>query len=410
MHALLAALIFAATYLVMAVGRVPGWQVERAGAAFIGAVAMVATGVLPLADAFAAIDLGTILLLLGMMVVAAALAASGFFALATEAVAARVRHPLALLAAIVAATALLSALLVNDTVCLVLAPLVLAVARRLRRDPVPYLIAVALAANVGGAATLTGNPQNMIVGAASAIPYRAFAASLTPPALFGVALAVVLVALLWPGEFLAPARLAAARLDPPVAAPESRGLERGLVAKGLAVALGLVVALLAGVPPPEAALAAAALSIASRRLPTAALLAAVDWQLLVMFSGLFVVVRGLEARLLTPDAVAAIGHLALARMPLLALVTAALSNIVSNVPAVLVLKPFVAALPDAPRAWRVVAMASTFAGNFTILGSVANLIVVQQARAEGVEIGFWTYWRVGAPLTLATIGFGLFWL
>ena len=403
MHALLAALIFAATYLVMAIGRVPAWQVERAGAAFIGAVLMVTAGVLPLGAAFAAIDLGTILLLLGMMVVAAALAASGCFAFATEAVVARVRHPLALLAIVVAATALLSALLVNDTICLVLAPLVLAIARRLRRDPVPYLIAVALAANVGGEATLTGNPQNMIVGAASAISYRAFAASLAPPALFGAALAVVLVAVLWPGEFLAAARFE------PVAAVRVP-LDRGLLVKGVVVALGLLAALLAGVPPPEAALAAAALSIASRRLPTAALLAAVDWPLLVMFAGLFVVVHGLETTLLTPRVVGAIGRLALARMPVLGLVTAALSNIVSNVPAVLVLKPFVAALPDAPRAWRVVAMASTFAGNFTILGSVANLIVVQQARSDGVEIGFWTYWRVGAPLTLATIAFGLFWL
>jgi Na+/H+ antiporter NhaD/arsenite permease-like protein len=407
MHQVLAALIFAGTYLVMAAGRLPGWQVERAGAAFIGAVAMVAAGILTLPDAFAAIDLGTILLLLGMMVVAAALAASGFFALATEALIARLRHPLALLAIIVAATALLSALLVNDTVCVVLAPLVLAIARRFRRDPVPYLIAVAIASNVGGAATLTGNPQNMIVGAASAIPYRAFAAALTPPALFGAALAIALIALLWPREFLA-SRLARVAAEPPH--PDAPRPDRGLIAKGLLVAAALVVALFAGIPPPEAALAGAAVTIASRRLPTRALLEKVDWELLVMFAGLFVVVHGLETTLLTPDAIAAIGHLALNRMPILGVVTAVLSNIVSNVPAVLVLKPFVAALPDPTRAWRVVAMASTFAGNFTILGSVANLIVVQQARREGVEIGFWTYFRVGAPITVATIAFGLFWL
>lgn len=397
-----AALIFAATYLVMAAGRVPAWQVERAGAAFIGAVLMVTTGVLTLNQAFAAIDLGTILLLLGMMVVAASLAASGCFALATEALVARVRHPLALLAIIVIATALLSALLVNDTICVVLAPLVLAIARRFQRDPVPYLIAVAVGSNVGGEATLTGNPQNMIVGAASAIPYRAFAAALTPPALFGAVLAIALIALLWPREFIG------TRLEPIAAEPAH--LDRALVLKGLLVAAALVIALFAGVPPPEAALAAAAVTIASRRLPTRALLDKVDWELLVMFSGLFVVVHGLEVTLLTPRAIAGIGHLALDRMPVLGIATAVLSNIVSNVPAVLVLKPFVAALPDPARAWRVVAMASTFAGNFTILGSVANLIVVQQARNDGVAIGFWTYFRVGAPLTLATILFGLWWL
>lgn len=408
MQPALAAVIFAATYLVMAVGRVPAWRVERAGAAFIGAVAMVLAGILPLNQALAAIDLGTILLLLGMMIVAAALAASGFFALATGWIVARVRHPLALLAIVVAATALLSALLVNDTICVVLAPLVLAIARRFQRDPVPYLIAVATASNVGGEATLTGNPQNMIVGAASAIPYRDFAAALTPPALFGAVLTVALIAVLWPGEFLAGATLEPANLEP--AHLDRPHLDRGLIAKGLLVAVGLVIALFAGMPPPEAALAAAAITIASRRLPTGALLDKVDWELLVMFSGLFVVVHGLEVTLLTPQTTAAIGHLALARMPILGLATAVLSNIVSNVPAVLVLKPFVSALPDPARAWRVVAMASTFAGNFTILGSVANLIVVQQARNDGVEIGFWTYLRVGAPLTVATIAFGLFWL
>lgn len=403
MHQVFAALIFAATYLVMAAGRVPGWRVERAGAAFIGAVLMVVTGVLSLHAAFAAIDLGTILLLLGMMIVAAALAASGFFALATEAVVARIRHPLALLCIVVAATALLSALLVNDTICVVLAPLVLAIARRFQREPVPYLIAVALASNVGGEATLTGNPQNMIVGAASGIPYRDFAASLTPPALFGAALSIILIAALWPREFLS-----ADRMEP--ATPQAPYVDRALIAKGLLVAMALVIALFAGVPPPEAALAAAAVTIASRRFTTSTLLGKVDWELLVMFSGLFVVVHALETTLLTPQVVAAIGHLALNRMPVLGVVTAALANVVSNVPAVLVLKPFVAALPDPGRAWRVVAMASTFAGNFTILGSVANLIVVQQARNDGVQIGFWTYFRVGAPLTLATIIFGLFWL
>jgi len=136
----------------------------------------------------------------------------------------------------------------------------------------------------------------------------------------------------------------------------------------------------------------------------------IDWPLLVMFIGLFIVVDGLEKAVLTPEAVAAIGKLDLASTPILSGVTAALSNLVSNVPAVLVLRPFVAGVADPNRAWLVVAMAATLAGNFTIVGSVANLIVVQRARARGVVIGFWPYFAVGAPLTAASIAFGAWWL
>ena len=136
----------------------------------------------------------------------------------------------------------------------------------------------------------------------------------------------------------------------------------------------------------------------------------IDWPLLLMFAGLFIVVSGFEKELLSPQLIAEIGHQHLDRMPVLAVVTAALSNLVSNVPAVLVLKPFVAALPDPRRAWLVAAMAATLAGNLTILGSVANLIVVQRAARRGVTIGFWQYFRVGAPVTVLTILVGLWWL
>src|SRR6266849_9361024 len=136
----------------------------------------------------------------------------------------------------------------------------------------------------------------------------------------------------------------------------------------------------------------------------------IDWPLLVMFVGLFSVVAGFEKMVITPEVTAATGHLRLDNMTVLAAVTALLSNIVSNVPAVLLLKPFVPNLQDPQRAWLVIAMAATLAGNFTLVGSVANLIVDQRAKAWGVEIGFWTYFKVGAPLTVLTIAFGLLWL
>ena len=133
----------------------------------------------------------------------------------------------------------------------------------------------------------------------------------------------------------------------------------------------------------------------------------IDWPLLVMFVGLFVVVAGFEKMVLTPEVVAAAGRLHLGDDTVLAGVTALLANVVSNVPAVLVLKPFVPNLPDPQHAWLVIAMSATLAGNFTLVGSVANLIVAQRAKARGVELGFWAYFKVGAPLTLVTIAIGL---
>ena len=391
--------IFAATYAVIAIGRLPGFRLDRAGAAFLGASLMVVVGAISLPDAYRAIDMNTITLLLGMMIVVANLRLSGFFRLLTAWAAARARHPLVLLAAVVLLSGVLSAFLVNDAVCLAFTPLVLDLVLGLKRNPVPYLLAVAMAANVGGVATITGNPQNMIIGSLSGIGYGRFAAALAPVAAVGLALTFVLIALVWRAEFRTAERLAAAL---PPARPN-----RVVMGKALLVTAGLMAAFFAGVPPAEAAALAGAVLLLSRRVKIQKIYDEIDWTLLLMFAGLFIVVAGFERTVLTPGLLAAIGGIQLASAPMLSLVTAVLSNIVSNVPAVLVLRPFVARLPDPARAWLVVAMASTLAGNFTILGSVANLIVVSRARARRVEIGFGTYFLVGGPLTVMTIVAGV---
>jgi Na+/H+ antiporter NhaD/arsenite permease-like protein len=390
-----AAAIFAVTYLVVAIGKLPVLRLDRAGAALLGAALMVATGVLTLDEAQRAIDLNTITLLLSMMILVANLRLSGFFRVVTAWSVRRARHPLLLLTSIVLVSGLLSAFLVNDTVCLVLTPLVLEVVQRLRRNPVPYLLAIAMASNAGSTATITGNPQNMIIGTVSGLGYGNFVLRLAPVAAIGLALAVLLIAALWPREFWTRERLFA---DPPPARPH-----RFMAGKTLAVAGALVVAFFAGVPPAKAALVGGAVLLLTRTVKPEKVYAQIDWTLLLMFAGLFVVVGGLEHAVLTPNVVDAVGRLHLQQAGALAAVTATLSNLVSNVPAVLVLKPFVARLADPARAWLVVAMASTMAGNLTILGSVANLIVVQRARAGGVAIGPWTHFRAGAPLTVLTI-------
>jgi Na+/H+ antiporter NhaD/arsenite permease-like protein len=397
-----AVLVFAATYVVIAIGKAPGFYLDRAGAALLGASLMVGLGVLPLDRALRAIDFDTIALLLGMMIVVGNLRLSGAFRLVANRAVTGARHPLVLLAAVTLASGCFSAFLVNDTICLALTPLVLDLVTRLRRDPVPYLLAVAMASNVGSVATITGNPQNIMIGSFSGIAYGAFAAALSPVAAIGLVLTFALVALFHPAEFWTRARLGGA--EAPTHAYRPLALKSGLVT------VAMIAGFFAGQPPAKVALVAGSVLLVTRAVRSEKIYREIDWPLLLMFAGLFVVVAGFEKALLSPAVVAAIGRQQLDRMPVLALVTALLSNLVSNVPAVLVLKPFVAALPDPRRAWLVVAMSATLAGNLTILGSVANLIVVQRAARRGATIGFWRYFRVGAPLTVLTILVGLWWL
>lgn len=395
--------VFIATYLFIAVGKLPGYHLDRAGAALLGACMMVWLDVVSLEEAYGAIDFDTIALLLGMMIVVANLRLSGFFLLVNEWVVVRARYPLVLLSAIVVLAGVLSAFLVNDTICLVMTPLVLDVTLRLKRNPVPYLLAVALASNVGSVATITGNPQNMIVGSLSRIHYGSFAAALAPVAVAGLLMTVAMIAVIYRGEFLT-------RESFKVTVAKPVRYIQPIVVKSLLVMAVMIILFFAGQPVAKVAILGGAYMLFTRRIKAHRVYQEIDWPLLVMFTGLFVVVAGFERVALTPGVIAAVARQHLDSVPVLSLVTATLSNLVSNVPAVLMLKSFVANLADPQRAWLVVAMASTLAGNFTLVGSVANLIVAQRAQGAGITISFWAYFKVGAPLTVLTILFGIWWL
>jgi Na+/H+ antiporter NhaD/arsenite permease-like protein len=394
-------LIFLATYIVIAIGGLPFARLDRAGAALLGASLMVASGALSLGEAYRAVDFGTITLLLGMMIIVANLRLSGFFGLATGLVARHARGPLILLGGIILISGVLSAFLVNDTVCLMLTPLVAETAKRLGRRPVPYLLALAMASNIGSAATITGNPQNMMIGSFSHLPYGSFAAALAPAALAGLVLAFVVIAALHPGEFRHQDPLKPVSLKPRI--------HYGLMATSLLAAAAAIIGFFLGIDPPQVAIVIGALLLLYPIKPMR-VYREIDWSLLLLFVGLFIVLAGAETTLLTPELRRAVQDAGLDHIAVLTAMAAILSNLVSNVPAVLALAPFLRDVADPARAWLVLAMASTFAGNFIILGSVANLIVVEQARRHNVAIGFWAYFRIGAPLTLATLVLGAWWL
>jgi len=361
---LIALVALGGTYLGLALGRLPFLRVDRTGVAIIGGALVVVSGLLPWDRAVAAVDAHTLVLLFGMMIVAAYLRLSGFFRLVTYAAVRR-------------------------------APIVLDLARRLRLPPVPYLVALATAANVGSVATLTGNPQNMLVGSFSGISYRAFLLREAPVALIGLA---IVFAVIW---------LAYRRRLPPAlpteAIAEPGVVHRALMIKTVAAVSVMLVAFLAGVPIALVAIGGAAYCLLTRRVNPDKGYREIDWGLLVLFTGLFVVIGGVEASGLAGhilDAAAAVG---LSRPAVLTAVTAVLSNLVSNVPAVLLFKTVIPTFDEPARAWLLLAMASTLAGNLTILGSVANLIVVEQARGAGIRIGFLEYSRVGVPVTALTL-------
>jgi Na+/H+ antiporter NhaD/arsenite permease-like protein len=398
---LAAILIFAITYLVIAIGRLPGFRIDRTGAAIIGASFMVGVNALSLDEAYRAINFDTIILLFGMMIVVANLQLSGFFSLVAERVVESAHSPIWLLISIVAVAGVFSAFFVNDTMCLVLTPLVLEIAESLRRNPVPYLLGVAMAANVGSAATITGNPQNMMIGSFSGISYRHFAAALAPPSIAGLVLVTLLIFISYRSEFRS-------RQHVDVANRQVR-VDRKLMWKAVVVSLGMIVMFFAGWPVPKVAIVSGAVLLITRRVNPEKIYRNIDWGLLAMFAGLFVVIAGIEKTTLEADLIALTSALHLDNVVLLSGLATLLSNLVSNVPAVLVFKPFVGHLANPQRAWLTLAMSSTFAGNLTILGSVANLIVVQQARRK-VRIGFWEYFRVGAPLSAITILLGAAWI
>lgn len=408
--------VFVLTYAGLALGKVPSLRIDRAGIAFVGATLILLSGLLTLEQAVStkSIDYPTLALLFGMMVLLAYLRLSGFFVRLVNWTIGRIKSPHGLLAVTIALSGVLSAFLINDIVCLTLTPLVLSLARRLGYDPVPHLIGVATAANIGSTGTITGNPQNIYIGSHSGIPYGRFALHLLPVAAVGLLLCFVVVAIVYRG------RLNQTE-DPPEKNPQKGNQPRSPTArrrahtwlqrKSITVTLGTVVLFFVGFPLELVALGAAALMLLGRVNPEK-VYREIDWGLLVMFTGLFIVVYAFQVHVVSHWGIERWHWLLDRPVDLLSLVSAALSNVVSNVPAVLLLEPLVKAMPETSRetAWLSLAMSSTLAGNLTILGSVANLIVVEKASREGVMIGFWEYCKVGVPLTLATLAVGVLWL
>jgi Na+/H+ antiporter NhaD/arsenite permease-like protein len=399
-HTLIAGLIFLASYIVFAVGRFPGTRIDRPAAAVIGAAMMFAFRVLGPEQGLHSIDYSTIVLLFAMMVVAAGLHLAGFFEWVTDIFIARVK-PRSLLPVVIFTSGILSAFLVNDIVCLLMTPLVMQVSRQLSRRATPYLLALATASNIGSTAAITGNPQNILIGSVSHISYVDFLVHLGPVALAGLFLDwAILYLIYFRSESSAYPSLIR---EPTFVRPESHLLFPG------AITLAVLGGFLAGVPPSLVAAVGAAVLLVHPRYPSKRVYDEVDWSLLVFFVGLFLIVGGAEQSGIAQRFLSAAERLNLHTRWIFSGVVVLLSNVVSNVPAVMLLKDLLPHFTDPHHFWLLLAMTSTLAGNLTITGSVANIIVVEKARTES-PITFAEYLRIGIPVTVATVVLGVIWL
>jgi Na+/H+ antiporter NhaD/arsenite permease-like protein len=390
-----AIVIFAFTYLLISGRRLKVLPLNRPAAALLGTVLMVATGVMTPERAYRAVDYDTLVLLLGMMLVSAYLCLGGFFDWAADWILQTAETPARLLLYLILTSGMLSAVLVNDTICLMLTPLVVAVMVRGQLPLPPYLLALAMSANLGSVATLVGNPQNMIIGHMSRIPFLRFSAALLPAAAVGLAIeyAVLRIGFRTVLERAAIQRQAHAR----------RALDRRLITLSFAVLALVFIGFVLGLNLAWTALAGGALIMVLAGRDTHEVLKLVDWHLLVFFAALFVVVEGLNGTGLPDQTYAQLsglfGSTASTQAWNFAWFSELGSNVFSNVPFVLVAGKWVRNFPQPELMWKVMALATTFAGNLTILGSVANIIVVESARGHA-EIGFWDYAKFGIPVTL----------
>lgn len=377
----------------LALGYLPGLRMNRATIALVGSALLIGLGVLTLEEAWQAIDATTIVFLLSMMVVNANLAYAGFFELMLAQLLQRTKSPLGLLIVLTLGSGLLSAFLLNDTIAIVFTPLVLKLALALRLNPIPYLLTLAAATNIGSVATINGNPQNILIGSFSQMSYLSFAAVLAPVA--GLSLMMQIGLLLW----LYPE----VRSWKPVVRtagmiPQPR-IYRPLFLKSVTVTVALFAAFMLGLPLAESAFVAAALLLITRRIKPERVLRYVEWDLLVMFSGLFILTRCTQ----TLNLLELFGDWVSSSLGVVG-VTTLLANVISNVPAVLLLEPLIQ--PEDTQSWLLLAMSSTLAGNLTLFGAVANLIVVEAAKSQGYSLTFWEHFRFGFPLTLLTIALG----
>lgn len=401
-----AAIIFLLTYISIALGRIPGLVIDRAGIALLGAISMVVFHIVTVEQAIHAIDFSTILLLFGLMIISAQLRLGGFYSWSAARIMFLLGRPRIFLLYSMILSALLSAVLANDIVCFAFTPILALSVRQAGVNPLPFLLGLAISSNIGSAATIIGNPQNMLIGQVGHLDFESFLSWCSPPSLLALGISYTVLLWLFRGKLLAK--------EPPPVNKTIEGqwpsFDLWQSSKGIFAICILVILFFTPVPREIAAIGVAGVLLCSRKMRTKDILVLIDWHLIILFCALFIVIQGisqhgfldvLAGRMINSD-------IRMDNLPLLAAISALLSNMVSNVPAVMILIRFLD--PANALEWYTLAVSSTFAGNLITIGSIANIIVIEQAAHCGVNISFRKHAAAGIPVTLASFAVLFFWL
>lgn len=392
------------TYAGIAAGRFPRLAIDRTGIALLGAIGMVLVGALTPHEALEAVHVPTLLLLYGLMILSAQLRLGGFYTWLARRITEAIDRPGRFLFILMVVSGLLASVLANDIICLAFTPVLSVALRRRRLNPLPFLLGLAMATNLGSASTIIGNPQSMLIGQVARLSFVEFLLWCGPPSLLALLATYGLLVWLYRHRFEDPAG------GDEFSEPEWPAFDRWQTTKGLAAALIVVGFLLTDLPREWCVIAVAGTLLMSRRMHTRSMLGLVDWHLITLFCGLFVIVRGFTGSGIPERVIADLAGRGLAlRNPYVLSVTGLLlSNVVSNVPATMLLIPHMPA--DSPVHWYVLSLATTYAGNLLTIGSMANLIVIEQARPFGIRITLRDYARAGIPITAANLAILVVWI
>jgi len=399
---IIALVIFIITYLGIIFTRLPGVNIDRPSAAFSGAIAMVLFGILTPEEAIEAIDFNTIFLLLGMMIIIASLQIDGFFTFIANKTISYSRTRFRLLTLIVSVTGITSAFLVNDAVVLMFTPVIIQICCSSKINPMPYLIAEILSSNIGSVMTITGNPQNMLIGISSGISYTQFLVHLLPISLLGMGIVILIVRLFYRKEFRQKEPLVFAKTE----TFDIKRLSRSVIVFGIVI-IGFFLGKLFSLSIPLVALTGAALIMLIGEAKPSKVIQKVDWVLLLFFASLFIVVGAVEkAGLFDSVLKSEILSADLKGLGIIHGLSLVLSQIVSNVPFAVLMLPMLKAA-GSNMLWMGLASASTLAGNATIIGAMANLIVIESADKQGYHISFMEFFKIGIIVTMITLPLSL---
>jgi Na+/H+ antiporter NhaD/arsenite permease-like protein len=402
---MLVVIIFLLSYIGIALGWIPVLTLDRTGIALLGAIAMMSFGPLSLSDAVHAIDFSTILLLYALMIISAQLRLSGFYTWVALKITIFLERPRFFLAVMMTTSALLSAVLANDIICLAFTPVLCAVLLRSRLNPIPFLIGLAVSSNIGSAATIIGNPQNMLIGQMGELRFGAFLLWCIPPSLLSLGAGYMVVCRIYRNSFIRDRDKVSIETH-----QEWPAFNIWQSSKGIMAVIVLIILFFTDIPREISAIGIAGILLCSRKMKSRQIMHLVDWHLITLFFALFIIIQGVTVERIPDIIITTLNQrgIELRNTYMLTAISAIMSNLVSNVPATMLLIRFLE--HGNPVQWYTLAVSSTFAGNLIVIGSIANLIVIEQAQNYGITIGFREHARVGVLTTLVSLLILIFWI